>query len=136
MLPTDNVYGGWPNSGEIDIMEHVGCDPDVVHATVHTGAYNHMIGTQQGGSTGTDATSAAHLYAVDWDPDRIVFTVDNREIFRFNNDGAGNSATWPFDQRFHIVMNLAFGGDWGGYCGIDWGALPQEYRLDWVRVYQ
>jgi beta-glucanase (GH16 family) len=77
-----------------------------------------------------------HLYAVEWTAEKIVFTVDGRLVMQFDNDGAGNSATWPFDQPFHLVLNLAFGGDWGGYCGIDWGALPQQYRLDWVRVYQ
>ena len=50
MLPTEWSFGSWPDSGEIDIMEHVGCDPNVVHGTVHTGAYNHMLDTQQGGS--------------------------------------------------------------------------------------
>ncbi len=136
MLPTHWRYGGWPDSGEIDIMEHVGCQPDVVHATVHTGAYNHLLGTQQGASLETTATSQMHLYAVDWTAERIVFTVDGRFVMQFDNDGAGDPATWPFDQPFHLVLNLAFGGDWGGYCGIDWGALPQQYRLDWVRVYQ
>lgn len=136
MLPTEWRYGGWPDSGEIDIMEHVGCQPDVVHATVHTGAYNHMLGTQRGASLGTSATSAMHLYAAEWTEEKIVFTVDGQVVMQFDNDGAGDPATWPFDQPFHIVLNLAFGGDWGGYCGIDWNALPQQYRLDWVRVYQ
>lgn len=136
MLPTDWRFGAWPASGEIDIMEHVGCQRDVVHATVHTGAYNHMLGTQRGESMGVDATGSAHLYAIDWTEERIVFTVDDVEIFRFDNDGAGDPATWPFGEAFHVVVNLAFGGDWGGYCGIDRGALPQEYRLHHVRVYQ
>ncbi len=136
MLPTEWRYGGWPASGEIDIMEHVGCQADVVHATVHTGAYNHMLGTQLGASLDTDATTSMHLYAAEWTEDRIVFTVDGVFVMQFDNDGAGDPATWPFDQPFHLVLNLAFGGDWGGYCGIDWGSLPQQYELDWVRVYQ
>ncbi len=136
MLPTDWSYGGWPDSGEIDIMEHVGCDPDMVHGTVHTGAYNHMLGTQQGGSMAVSATSSMHVYAVEWTPEQMVFSIDDTAYFTFDNDGAGDSATWPFDQRFHIILNLAIGGDWGGYCGVDAGAFPQEYRIDWVRVYQ
>lgn len=136
MLPSEWVYGGWPDSGEIDIMEHVGCSAGSIYQTVHTGAYNHLLGTQLGGETGRDATGGMHLYAVDWYADRLVFTVDGEEVFVFANDGAGNSATWPFDQTFHIILNLAFGGDWGGWCGMDTASLPQEYRIDWVRVYQ
>ena len=137
MLPTDWAYGDWPSSGEIDIMEHVGCDANVIHGTVHTGAYNHMYGTQVGGSVETwSATSEYHLYAIDWTEDRIAFSFDGVEYFSFENDGAGDSDTWPFDQLFHFVVNLAVGGDWGGYCGVDASAFPQEYRIDWIRVYQ
>ena len=136
MLPTDRAYGGWPNSGEIDVLEHVGCTPGVVYQTVHTGAYNHLLGTQQGGETGRDASGGMHLYAVDWTADHMHFTVDGEAVFSFTNDGAGDPDTWPFDQRFHLILNLAFGGDWGGWCGIDRSALPQHLRVDWVRVYQ
>ncbi len=136
MLPSASVYGSWPYSGEIDIMEHVGCQRDAIFATVHTGAYNHTLGTQLGGETTRDATSAFHLYSVDWTPETQRFFVDGELIFTFDNDGVGDSDTWPFDQTFHILLNLAFGGDWGGWCGVDIGALPQEYRIDWVRVYQ
>lgn len=136
MLPSDWAYGGWPDSGEIDILEHVGCTPNTVYQTVHTGAYNHLLGTQKGGETGRDAAGSAHLYAVDWSPETMVFTVDGETVFVFDNDGAGDSATWPFDKDFHLILNLAFGGDWGGYCGVDTGSLPQEFVVDWVRVYE
>ena len=136
MLPSDWVYGGWPDSGEIDIMEHVGCTPGSVYQTVHTGAYNHLLGTQQGGETNRDATNGMHLYAVDWSADVMVFTIDGETVFTFTNDGSGDPNNWPFDQTFHIILNLAFGGDWGGWCGVDTAALPQRYRIDWVRVYQ
>lgn len=136
MLPSDWSYGGWPDSGEIDVMEHVGCTAGSVYQTVHTGAYNHLKGTQQGGETTRDSTGGMHLYAVDWSPETMVFTVDGETVFVFDNDGAGDPATWPFDQDFHLILNLAMGGDWGGWCGIDTGALPQEFRIDWVRVYQ
>jgi beta-glucanase (GH16 family) len=137
MLPTDWSYGDWPYSGEIDIMEHVGCDANEVVGTVHTGAYNHMLGTQRGGDVMLPtATSSMHVYAVDWTPDQIHFALDGLRYFTFENDGAGNSDTWPFDQRFHLIVNLAVGGSWGGYCGVDASAFPEEYRLDWIRVYQ
>lgn len=137
MLPESWVYGGWPDSGEIDIMEYVGCDPELVHATVHTEAYNHIRETQRGDSMWLgSANSAFHTYAADWTPERIVFTTDGREVFRFENDGQGNAAAWPFDQRFYLILNLAVGGFWGGYCGVDTSAWPQDVLVDWVRVYQ
>ncbi len=136
MLPTDRVYGEWPDSGEIDVMEHVGCDLGVVYQSVHTGAYNHLIGTQRSGSTTRDAADSFHLYAVDWRDDGLVMTVDGETVLVFDNDGQGDPDTWPFDQDFHLLLNLAWGGDWGGYCGVDYGALPQDFVVDWVRVYQ
>ena len=136
MLPSDWAYGSWPYSGEIDIMEHVGCSAGSVYQTVHTGAYNHLLGTQLGGETTRDASDAFHLYAVDWSEDLMVFTIDGEHVFTFDNDGTGDPDTWPFDQTFHLILNLAFGGDWGGWCGVDWDSLPQHYRIDWVRVYQ
>lgn len=136
MLPSDWAYGGWPDSGEIDVLEHVGCDPDMVYQSIHTGSYNHLLGTQQTNGVSRAASAAMHLYAVDWTEDALVFTVDGETLLVFDNDGTGEPATWPFDQDFHLILNLAWGGDWGGYCGLDYGSLPQEFLVDWVRVYQ
>jgi len=75
-------YGGWPESGEIDIMEHVGYDPNVVHGSIHTKAYNHTIGTQKTAKlTIPTATSAFHIYAIEWFEDRIDFYIDMVNIF-------------------------------------------------------
>ena len=136
MLPTDWQYGGWPDSGEIDIMEHVGFDLNNIHGTVHTKAYNHMIGTQKGATTWVgDATTAFHDYVVEWGPDRIDFYVDANRYYSFANEGTG-SAAWPFDKRFHLILNIAVGGSWGGVQGIDDSAFPQRMLVDYVRVYQ
>lgn len=135
MLPTDRVYGDWPHSGEIDIMEHVGHEPGVVHASVHTGAYNHGIGTQKTGSAPVDDVAGRfHVYRVEWTPDDIRAFIDDEEIFAFANEGGGPE-TWPFDQRFHLLLNIAVGGDWGGSQGVDDGAFPAVMEVDWVRVY-
>ena len=141
MLPTEWRYGGWPESGEIDIMEHVGHDPDVVHATVHTGAYNHTIGTQVGQSLVVPtAREAFHVYAMEWTPLEIRGYVDDTHYFTFPNerliDATATHMEWPFDQPFHLIMNIAVGGGWGGQEGVDPDIWPQRLEVDWVRVYQ
>lgn len=137
MMPTDNAYGRWPHSGEIDIMEHIGYDTGKFHGTVHTGAFHHNIGTQLGGSTTADA-SAWHTWTVEWRPDLILFARDGvvYQIFRKRGD---DREAWPFDQRFHLILNLAVGGSWGGQRGIDradFAGDGQVIEVDWVRVEQ
>ena len=135
MLPTESRYGGWPRSGEIDIMEHVGHDPGQVHVTVHTQAYNHKIKTQRGEQVHVDNHATQfHLYRVDWTPDWIRGYIDDAPVFEFANEGTGPDA-WPFDQPFHLLMNLAVGGDWGGAQGVDAAAFPAWMEVDYVRVY-
>ena len=136
MLPTDWAYGGWPKSGEIDIMEHVGYDPNKVLSTVHTETYNHSIGTQKsGGLTIPTAMTEFHNYRVDWTPYAIRAYYDDQLIFTFVNDGKG-FAGWPFDKRFHLLLNLAVGGNWGGAQGIDDTIFPASFEIDHVRVYK
>ncbi len=135
MLPTDWIYGGWPNSGEIDILEHVGYDPDVVHISVHTKDYHHSIGTQKTAFRKIEnAREQFHLYRIDWTPDYIKGFVDDQELFSFANEGSGFKA-WPFDQKFHWLINLAVGGFWGGAEGVDRDAFPATFTVDYVRVY-
>lgn len=136
MLPTDWAYGNWPKSGEIDIMEHVGYDLNKVHVTVHTEAYNHSIGTQKGASqTVSTATTDFHKYRVDWTPYAVRGYIDDQLMFTFVNEGKGY-AGWPFDKRFHLLLNLAIGGNWGGAQGVDDSVFPQSMLVDYVRVYK
>jgi len=135
MLPVNG--GQWPLSGEIDILEHVGHQPGVVHGTVHTGAYNHVAHTEKGGPlTVPDACEAFHRYQVEWTPQAVVFSVDDAPYYRFDNDGRGEAASWPFDTPFHLILNVAVGGDWGGAEGVDEAAFPQRMEVDYVRVWQ
>lgn len=136
MLPTNISYGGWPKSGEIDIMEHVGYDPNNVHITIHNEAYNGAAGTQKGDSKIIpDAFTKFHLYRVDWTPYAIRGFIDDQKIFEFVNDGKGY-ATWPFDKKFHLLLNVAVGGNWGGAKGVDETIFPKAMEVDYVRVYK
>jgi beta-glucanase (GH16 family) len=117
-------------------MEYVGFNPGVVHGTVHTEAYNHSIGTQKGGQVAVpNASTAFHVYAIEWTPDRIDWFVDDKLYYSFANDKAGKKETWPFNGPFHLVFNLAVGGNWGGQQGVDESIWPQRMEVDWVRVY-
>jgi len=136
MLPTDRVYGDWPKSGEIDIMEHVGYDQNTVHFSTHSEAYYFKINTQKTSKKLIpDASTAFHDYRVDWTPYAIRGYFDNTLVFEFTNEGK-TYKEWPFDKRFHILINLAVGGDWGGAQGIDDSIFPQKFEVEYVRYYK
>lgn len=127
----------WPNSGEIDIMEHVGYDMNKVHGTVHNKAYYWVNKEQRKASVdGHDVANDFHQYAIEWSPERIDIFFDGSRYFTYLNQGEGWEA-WPFDHPYHIVLNLAIGGDWGSAGGpIDNSIFPAKLEVDYVRVYQ
>lgn len=135
MLPEENTFGSWPKSGEIDIMEHVGYDPGVVHGTVHTEAFNHIKKTQKGAQKKVEKFSEEfHTYAIDWKEEKINFYIDGDLYFTFENTGK-DFKEWPFDRPFHLLLNIAVGGNWGGQKGVDDTVWPQRMEIDYVRVY-
>ena len=140
MMPKESAYGGWPDSGEIDIMEFVGYTPGIIYNTIHCDAFNGADGTQKGfGSRIEDCSEAFHTYAVEWLPDKMIFTVDGEETFTYDpNEFAkpAGKSQWPYDKEFYIILNFAWGGNWGGARGTDDSVLPQTYQIDYVRVYQ
>ena len=137
MLGTNRSELGWPACGEIDIMEHVGYDPDFIHANIHTAAYNHSIGTNKGNMIEiADPWADFHVYAVEWFEDHMDFFLNDSLYFSFENDMAGNHDTWPFDKPHYLLLNLAYGGMWGGNMGVDTTLLPLEYKIDYVRYYK
>lgn len=138
MLPTDWTYGdgGWPDNGEIDIMEHVGYNMGTVHASIHTKKYNHPMNTQKTATTyRSDVASQFHTYVLEWDAQTIRAYIDSTRYFVTPNEGKGWEY-WPFDKKFHLILNIAVGGTWGGAQGIDEAIFPQRMEIDFVRVYQ
>ncbi|HAN78653.1 MAG TPA: glycoside hydrolase family 1 [Bacteroidales bacterium] len=137
MLPTEWKYGngGWPDNGEIDNMEHVGYDPGRIHGTIHCKKYNHSIGTQKGASKViSDAQDAFHDYAILWSENKIEWFVDDQLYFTVLNEGKGWEY-WPFDKAYHLILNIAMGGNWGGAQGIDESITSATMEVDYVRVY-
>lgn len=136
MLSTEDKHKGWPHSGEIDIMENVGYDPDTIVGSAHTANFYHSIGTHKSGRIFTPtANQDFHNYTLEWEPTEYRLYVDNELYFIFENDGTGFKS-WPFDENFHLILNVAYGGDWGGREGVDIAALPARMDVDYVRVYQ
>lgn len=134
MLGSDIKNTPWPACGEIDIMEHVGFDMNVVHASIHTKAFNHPANTQKTGKTIVDAVDQKfHVYAVEWTPKKIDFFVDNQIYFSYTPNEY-NAEQWPFSKPCFIILNLAIGGNWGGE--IDSSSFPKTMEVDYVRVYQ
>ena len=135
MLPTQEDIK-WPQDGEIDIMEHVGYDPGVVHGAIHTESYNGMLGTQKVDSLNVaTASEEFHVYALEWEPSRLAWYIDETMFFELMKTDI-NEADWVFDKPFHLIMNLAVGGNWGGLHGVDASVFPQTLEVDYVRVYQ
>ena len=129
--------GTWPDQGEIDLMEMVGWDPENIHATLHTKAFNHRLGTQRGAEQRvTGSCTAFHRYQMDWRPHAITIGVDGRAYMRVADDQPGGKAAWPFTRPFQLILNLAVGGDWGGQRGVDDSAFPQAMRVDYVRYWR
>ena len=136
LLPEDEKYGWWPASGEIDIMEHPTNEITTIYGTIHSEAYNSFTGSGPRGGTIdiADAESAFHLYAIEWTPDKIDFFVDDQMYYTFNNEHSGYQ-TWPFDQPFYIILNMAVGGGWVGNPTAS-TVFPAIMEVDYVRAYQ
>jgi beta-glucanase (GH16 family) len=138
MLATSQTYGTqyWPDNGEIDIMEHVGFDPNVIHASMHTKSFNFIINTQKTSVvTIPTAMTEFHVYSIEWYPDRLRYLVDDVVYLEVPNQASWGWDKWPFDQKFHLLLNVAVGGDWGGQKGVDDTIFPQKMEVDYVRVY-
>ena len=138
MMPADVDWAseGWPECGEIDIMEEVGADPNMAVCSLHAAGHNHMDRTQVSASRHIENMENNWIvYAMLWDEDHIEMYADGHQILNYANDGTGKR-NWPYDRPYFVTLNLAWGGDWGGYRGVDESVLPVAMDVDYVRVYQ
>lgn len=138
MLPTDEAYGTWAASGEIDIVELVGHEPNRVHGTLHYGGpfpANENSGAAYTLPSGTFA-DAFHVFSLEWEEGEIRWYVDGRRYQTQRQwNSTGGSFPAPFDRRFHLVVNVAVGGNWPGNPDAT-TVFPQTMDVDWIRVYQ
>ena len=127
----------WPKCGELDILEHVGFDPNTIHANVHVDAFNHMKGNGKGNRiTVQDPHKDFHLFAVEWTPERVDFFFNDTKYLTYRKQPGWGEAEWPFDKPQYLILNLAIGGAWGGQQGIDEALFPHRFEVDYVRYYK
>jgi beta-glucanase (GH16 family) len=128
--------GNWPDVGEIDIMEHVGHETGVIHASAHSRDYQWQKGTQKTAVVNfPEVSEEFHTYALEWNQDSMHMFVNDSLYFKYENEGLGENK-WPYDKPFYLIMNIAVGGAWGGVQGIDTSTFPQTMEVDWVRVWK
>ncbi|MGD8472794.1 MAG: family 16 glycosylhydrolase [Anaerolineae bacterium] len=134
-LGTDIGEVGWPQSGELDIMEHIGREPTMVYGTIHGPGYSGGAGVGAGYENpyGEAFSDDFHVYAVEWEPDEIRWYVDGVQFFAATPDDV--SGEWVFNHPFYIILNVAVGGNWPGYPD-ETTTFPQTMHVDYVRVYQ
>lgn len=135
MLPTENVYGGWPKSGEIDIMEYLGNEPERMFGTIHYGHDGWRFNSQELILEEGSFHDEFHVFTVLWTEDCIQFQMDGQNVGVPNTRSTVLPTTYPFDQNFHLILNIAVGGNLPGNPDAS-TQFPQKMEVDYVRVYQ
>lgn len=133
MLGSNIDKVGWPKCGEIDILEYVGREPDMVFTSLHTqDSHGNTVNTKK--TKFEDIEEGFHTYAVDWNQDKMDFYVDGNLVYTFQPENK-TEAIWPFNQPYYILVNMAIGGNFGG-PEVDDSIFPQEFIIDYIRVYE
>ena len=135
MLGANFAEAGWPDAGEIDIMEAIGKEPQTTHGTLHGPGYSGAAGIGKAYDWGEDVSNEYHIWSIEWEPNAIRWYVDNLEFFSLTPDDLPPGRAWVYDHDFFILLNLAVGGTWPGYPD-ETTIFPQTSSIDWVRVYQ
>lgn len=134
MLGTDIGEVGWPASGEIDVMEHVGRRPNEILGTLHGPGYSGSSGLSQTVDLGVPVADEFHTFAIEWWSGHIAWFLDGTMYHEASPADVAPNA-WVFDHPFYLILNVAVGGNLGGPVGSDL-ALPQSMAVDYVRVYE
>jgi beta-glucanase (GH16 family) len=136
MLGNNIDTSGWPNCGEIDIMENIGREPSIVHGTIHGPGYSGANGIGAAYNLTSGAFSAGfHIFAVEWEPGAIRWYVDGNLYQTRTAADLPAGAVWVFDHPFFMLLNVAVGGFWPGNPDAT-TVFPQRMYVDYVRVYQ
>ncbi|MFK7814024.1 MAG: family 16 glycosylhydrolase [Maribacter sp.] len=140
MLGSNIETAGWPACGEIDMMEYVSFKPNKTHFSLHSTANNHTNGTEiTSGAVDLETIEEEfHNYGMLWSSKYIKFYIDDIDniAFTFRRPVTYNIDSWPFQNNFYFIMNVAVGGNWGGLEGVDTSIFPAIMEVDYVRVYQ
>ena len=137
----DSVHGGgWPDCGELDILEYVSYQPDTIHCAIHTKANNHRDKTQKEAHVKLEsAEEEFHVYGLQWTDTKLVFFTDDPSNVKmtFERPKDFTPQNWPFDKPAFFLLNIAVGGGWGGLKGVEDNKIfPATMEVDYVRVYQ
>ena len=134
MMPaTPNAYGGWPNSGEIDIMEHVN-NESVIHQTVHNGAVTNANGASSATASSSYNVNDFNTYSIIWEQNKIEFYLNGLLRSTYTKPANATSAQWPYDKPFYLILNQAGGAGWPGPIADN--NLPFKMEVDWVKISQ
>lgn len=133
MLGENFPVVGWPDCGEIDIMEYVGREPDLIIGTMHGPGYSGAVGLSKWNRQSFNIADDFHTYAIEWDANQISWFFDGEKYSTYTREDVA-PRQWVFDQPFFIILNLAIGGTLGGLVAPD-TQFPAQYLVDYVRVY-
>jgi beta-glucanase (GH16 family) len=135
LLPQHNVYGGWPRSGEIDLMEMVGHEPNKVYGTLHFGPGPGSTQISRGYTLPSgNFNDAFHVFSLEWRQDQLKWYVDGNLFSTVNKADLGAN-NYPFNEKFYLIFNLAVGGNWPGNPDAS-TQFPQRMIVDYIRLYQ
>lgn len=142
MLPVEDAYGEWPQSGEMDIMSYAygsywgnQYEKNTITSRIRTENTENGTAIEPGRGDATTLEDVYHLYSIVWKKKRIQFFLDNKVIFTYDKR-TNTSAEWPFNKDFYLLLSLAVGGVEGGAFGVDDTGFPKRMEIDYIRYYE